>query len=423
MQTRFVAPVLVFLSLSTFGLMAQESSGSISGRVQDPSGGLIGGAHVRATNTATGVSATADSNQDGLYSIPQLPPGAYTLTAEMSGFKKIERPGIEVRVNDRLNVELQLELGSNSESVEVTAATPLLESSNASMGQVVDERRIKDLPLQAGNPAELILFAPGVVNTSNLRARKTSFNSASSQFSTNGNVPYSNDYTVDGIADTFASQGTPLVAFQPPQSAVTEFRVQTSGYDASVGHSAGAVVNLTSSGGTNQYHGELHEWFSNAALDAPTFFQNASGGTKPEYQDNRYGASIGGPVSIPKVYNGHNRTFFFYAWEGNKWGKPTTTVGTVPTLAERNGDFSALLALGSRYQIYDPATTRAASGGRYSRTPFAGNIIPTSRLDPVALNIQKFYPLPNTAGLADGENNYTRITKDTFDYAVHFVRL
>ena len=261
---------------------------------------MIGGAHVRATNTATGVSATADSNQDGLYSIPLLPPGAYTLTAEMSGFKKIERPGIEVRVNDRLNVDLQLPLGNTSESVEVTAATPLLESSNASMGQVVDERRIKDLPLQAGNPAELILFAPGVVNTANLRARKTSFNSASSQFSTNGNDPYSNEYTVDGIADTFASQGTPLVAFQPPQSAVTEFRVQTSGYDASVGHSAGAVVNLTSSSGTNQYHGELHEWFSNAALDAPTYFQNASGGTKPEYQDNRYGASIGGPVSIPE---------------------------------------------------------------------------------------------------------------------------
>ena len=423
MQTKFAARLLICFSITTLGLLAQESSGSISGRVQDPSGAVIGGAHVRATNTATGVSATADSNQDGLYTIPQLPPGAYTLTAEMSGFKKIERPGIEVRVNDRLNVDLQLPLGSTSESVEVTAATPLLESSNASMGQVVDARRIKDLPLQAGNPAELILFAPGVVNTANLRARKTSFNSASSQFSTNGNDPYSNEYTVDGIADTFASQGTPLVAFQPPQSAVTEFRVQTSGYDASVGHSAGAVVNLTSSSGTNQYHGELHEWFSNAALDAPTFFQNASGGTKPEYQDNRYGASIGGPVSIPKVYNGHNRTFFFYAWEGNKWGKPTTTVGTVPTLAERNGDFSALLALGSRYQIYDPATTRAASGGRYSRTPFTGNKIPVNRLDPVALNIQKFYPAPNTAGLADGENNYTRITKDTFDYNVQFVRL
>jgi hypothetical protein len=421
MLTKFVA--ILFTAGSLLPLMAQESRGSIAGRVQDPSGGLVAGARVRATSNSTGVSAAADSNKDGLYSIPLLLPGVYTVTAEMPGFKRTERTSLEVRVNDKLNVDLQLELGNTSESVEVTAAAPLLESTNASMGQVVDQRRIKDLPLQAGNPAELILFAPGVVNTANLRARKTSFNSASSQFSTNGNDPYSNEYTVDGVADTFASQGTPLVAFQPPQSAVTEFRVQTSGYDASLGHSPGAVVNLISSGGTNQFHGELHEWFSNSALDAPTFFQNASGGAKPVYQDNRYGASIGGPIFIPKLYNGHNRTFFFYAWEANKWGKPTTTVGTVPTIAERNGDFSALLALGSRYQIYDPATTRPASGGRYSRSPFVGNQIPVNRLDPVALNIQKFYPLPNTIGLADGENNYTRITKDTFDYFVHFVRL
>src|SRR5206468_10830558 len=141
-----------------------------------------------------------------------------------------------------------------------------------------------------------------------------------------------------------------------------------------------------------------------SALDASTFFQNASGGAKPVYQDNRYGASFGGPIRIPKLYDGQNKTFFFYGWEGNQWGKPTANIGTVPTAAEKNGDFSALLALGSQYQIYDPASTQAAANGRDTRTPFAGNIIPADRIDPVAKAIQSYYPAPNTAGTAAGLN-------------------
>ena len=416
MSTKTV-PALLAFALMSIPLSAQESRGAISGRVVDPSGAVIAGAEVRAINQETSVAASARTNEAGNYSIPFLAPGVYKVTADFSGFKKTEKPGIEVRVGDVLSVELRLEVGSSAETLEVKGGAPLLEASNVTLGQVVQERQIQDLPLQAGNANELVLLTPGVVNSTNLRQRKSSFNSASSQFTTNGNALYSNEYTIDGIPDTFFNGGgSPLIAFQLPENSVSEFKVQTSSFDSTMGHTPGAVLNTVTKSGSNEYHGELHEWIINAALDASTFFQNASGGAKPEYQDNRYGASLGGPVRIPKLYNGKNKTFFFFGWEGNQWGKPTANVGTVPTAAEKGGDFSALSALGSSYLIYDPLTTTAAAGGRFTRTPFTGNIIPANRIDPVAKAIQGYYAAPNTVGTSAGLNNYTRNTKDTFDY-------
>ncbi len=415
--------ILLSVLLST-ALLAQDSRGTIAGTVVDPSGAIVANAEVRAVNRDTGAAAPAQTNSFGNYTIPYLVPGNYTLSVEVPGFKKTERPGVEVRVNDVLNIVLRLQVGSATESVEVTGGAPLLETSTVSLGQVVGSRQIQDLPIQAGNANELVLLTPGVVNTTNLRQRKSSFNSASSQFTSNGNALYSNEYTIDGVPDTFFNGGgNPLVAFQLPENSVSEFKVQTSSFDAAVGHTPGAVLNTVSRTGTNQFHGELHEWMINSALDASTFFQNASGGAKPGYQDNRYGASLGGPVRLPKLYNGANRTFFFFGWEGNQWGKPTATIGTVPTAAERNGDFSALLALGPQYQIYDPATTQQAANGRYTRIPFPNNSIPANRIDPVAKAIQSYYPQPNTAGTAAGLNNYTRNTKDLFDYNVYVGRV
>jgi hypothetical protein len=409
-----LAALLLACSASIF---AQESRGTINGRVMDPSGAIVPGAEVRAINEQTNVTASAKTNEAGNYSIPFLAPGTYKLSADLTGFKKTEKPGITLRVGDVLNVDLTLEVGTASETVEVSGGTPLLESSTVQLGQVIGERQIQDLPIQAGNANELVLLTPGVVNSTNLRQRKSSFNSASSQFTTNGNALYSNEYTIDGVPDTFFNGGgSPLIAFQLPENSVSEFKVQTSSFDSATGHTPGAVLNTVTRSGANGYHGELHEWMINSALDASTFFQNASGGAKPAYQDNRYGASLGGPLRIPKLYNGRDKTFFFFGWEGNQWGKPTATIGTVPTLAERNGDFSALLALGSQYQIYNPFTTQPAANGRYTRQPFPGNIIPQNLIDPVAKAIQSYYPLPNTVGTAAGLNNYTRNTKDVFDY-------
>ena len=418
-----LASVLALILLCAPG-QAQESRGTITGRVLDSTGAVVVGADVHAVSKETGATLNAKTNDAGSYTLPYVLPGAYNLSAEFAGFKKTGRADVSVRINDVLSIDFHLEIGNATETVEVKGGAPLIEASNVTLGQVVEERQIKDLPLQAGNANELVLLTPGVVNSTNLRQRKSSFNSASSQFTTNGNALYSNEYTIDGVPDTFFNGGgSPLIAFQLPQNSVAEFKVQTSSFDSTVGHTPGAVLNTITKSGTNEYHGELHESMINAALDASTFFQNASGGAKPGYQDNRYGAALGGPVRIPKLYNGTNKTFFFVGWEGNQWGKPTANVGTVPTDAEKNGNFSNLLALGAQYQIYDPASTVAAANGRFSRTPFAGNIIPGNRIDPVAKAIQSYYPAPNTTGTTAGQNNYTRNTKDIFDYNVWVARV
>src|SRR5215469_10068157 len=296
MRLRVLTALAIVVLLIPSVLLAQEGRGTITGRVTDFTGAVVAGAEVRIANRETGGTAAARSNDAGNYTIPYLLPGTYDLTAEFSGFKRAEHKNIEVRVGDVLNVEIQLQVGNVAERVEVTASTPLLESSNVSIGQVVDQRRMTELPIQAGNPDELVLLTPGVVNTTNLKARKASFNNAASQFSTDGGAQFSNEYSIDGVPNTFSVGSTPnnaVIAFQPPQSAVNEFKVETSAFDASVGHTPGALLNLTTKSGTSQYHGELHEWLANSALDAPTFFVNRSGQKKQVYQDNRFGASIG----------------------------------------------------------------------------------------------------------------------------------
>lgn len=416
-----MAIVAVLFSISFAS--AQESRATLQGRLTDASGAALTNVSLTITNSASGSSVSSRTNDAGNYFIPFLLPGTYTLVAELSGFKKVTRSNLELRVNDTVALDLELTVGDVTESVEVTASTPLLESSGVSLGQVIDQRRLTELPIQAGTAIELVMLAPGVTSTTALRVHRTSFNTASSQFSTDGNAQYSNEFTIDGVANTFATGSEPRIAFQPPQDAVAEFKVQTAAYDAALGHTPGAVVNIITTSGTNTFHGALHEVFSNSALDAPTFFQNRSGGQKPVYQDNRYGASIGGPVILPKLYDGSKRTFFFYAWEANKWGQPRAVVGTVPTAAEKLGDFSALLALGPSYQIYDPATTKDLGTGRFSRSPFPGNLIPASRIAPVAKAILGYYAAPNTPGTREGRNNYTQNNKDLEDYYVHFARL
>ncbi|MGH8248161.1 MAG: carboxypeptidase-like regulatory domain-containing protein, partial [Gammaproteobacteria bacterium] len=342
------------------------------------------GVEVRATNVATGVTASATTNDGGSFNIPFLLPGIYSLRAELPGFKKYVRDGIQVRVSEAVELNIRMEIGEINETVVATAETPLLDTAGSSLGQVIDERRVLELPLFAGNPMELTLLTPGVVNATNLRLRKAAFNNAPSQIATDGNGQYNNEFQIDGVSNTFAAgDGTARVAFSPPATAIKEFKMQTSAYDASVGHTIGAVTNVSTASGTNDLHGELHYWARNSAFDAPNFFNNKNSTKVPVYQDHRYGASAGGPVILPRLYSGKNKTFWYYAWEANKWGVPTGTTSTVPTVAQRSGDFSELLRVSSQYQIYDPATIAPAPGGRFSRQTFPNNIIPQSRLDPV----------------------------------------
>ncbi|MCU0248135.1 MAG: TonB-dependent receptor, partial [Bryobacter sp.] len=369
------------------------------------------GVKVRAIANDTGVAAVAQTNDAGLYNLPYLIPGLYKLTVEQTGFKTYVRPNVEVRVSETTDLMIQLEVGEVAETVEVNDATPQLETASASLGLVMDQRRINDLPQRGGNPLELTLLAPGVANTTNLRLRKSMAPEATSDFAADGAGRYNNEFQIDGISNTAADRGRGYarVAYAPPASAVREFKMQTSAYDASVGHTMGSVVNVSTASGTSQFHGEAHWFLRHSALDAPNFFNNKNRTPVPVYQDNRYGASLGGPLTIPKVYNGQNRSFFFFTYEGNQFGVPTQFTRTVPTAAQREGDFSALLPLtNANYAIYDPQSTVAAAGGRFSRTPFARNIIPASRLDRLGVNLSRLYPLPNSpaTATADGRNNF-----------------
>jgi hypothetical protein len=396
------------------------------GRVVDATGATLPNAEVRIVNDATGVGASARTNVAGAYALPYLLPGTYTLSCELSGFKKWVRPGIQVRVNDSVEVPITMEIGDTTESVEVRDTTPLLSTVEASLGQVIDERRVLELPLFAGNAMDLVHLAPGTVNGTNLRLRKAAFNNAPSQFSTDGSGNYQNEFSIDGVSNTFSSGTSPRVAFSPPQTAINEFKVQTSQFDASIGHTIGSSVNVSTKSGTNDLHGEMHWWVRNRVFDSASIFQNRSGLDLPVYQDNRYGASIGGPVVLPKVYNGKSKTFWFFAWEANKFGDPQTgsAVSTVPTAKVREGDLSEWLGLGANYQVYDPFSTVAIGDGRFQRSVVPGNIIPKSQTNPVALNIMKAWPLPNQVTTnREQRNNYFFTGKALEDYWVWLTRV
>lgn len=414
--------ILCFALLCAMPLTAQDARGTVLGRVMDESGSVIPGAEVRITNENTGVVAAAKANDSGNFVLPYLIPGTYTLSVEMAGFKRWVRPGIQVRINDSVEVNVDLSVGDVTESVEVISTTPLLSTAEASLGQVIDERRVLELPQFAGNAMDLVHLAPGTVNGTNLRLRKAGFNNAPSQFATDGGGNYQNEFSIDGVSNTYSDGTSPRVAFSPPATAISEFKVQTSAFDASLGHTMGSTVNVSTKSGTNQLHGEAHEWLRHSALDAPNIFQNRSGQKLAVYQDNRYGASAGAPIFIPKFYDGRNRSFWFFAYEANKFGDPQSMTSSVPTAKMHDGDLSEYLALGAAYQVYDPYSTRLENG-RYVRTAIPGNVIPKARLDQVGMNLVNLYPLPNQIGTRDYRNNYFRQAKALEDYWVWMARL
>ncbi|MBI1898251.1 MAG: TonB-dependent receptor [Acidobacteria bacterium] len=423
-MNRVILPCLA-VSLFISAALAQDPRGGIAGAVVDASNAVVPGVKIRATHMETGVSATGVSNQAGAYTLPYLMPGFYSLTAEQTGFKTFVRDRVEVRVGETVELPIRMEVGEVAERVHVTAETPVLETTSSSLGQVIDQRRISELPQRGANPLELALLTPGVVNATNLRLRKAMAPEATSQVAADGAGQYNNEFQIDGITNMSADRGRGYarVAFSPPASAVREFKMQTTAYDAAIGHTPGAVLNVSTASGANDFHGEAHYWLRHSALDAPNFFNNKNRTTPGVYQDNRYGGSVGGPVVIPGLYNGKNRTFWFYVYDGNKFGVPVQFTGTVPSAEQRIGDFSALLRRGSNYQIYDPATTRPAPGGRFSRELFPNNVIPRSRLDPVGVNLTNLYPLPTFSGTADGRNNFFFSYKALQDYYVHLLRL
>jgi hypothetical protein len=420
-STATLLPASVVILLASIAL-GQDPRGSIIGRVTDQTQALIPDVDVRVTNVANGVSASSKTNQTGHFNIPFLLPGVYKVTAKAPGFAAYSRDGIEVRVSETVELAVDLRVGGVAESVEVTTETPLLDTAGSSLGQVIDQRRVVELPVVGGNPIEFMFLAPGVMTDRTWNPMKAPFTGTG--VSADGNPAFTNEFQMDGVSNTFAAgDGGSRDAVRPPANVISEFKVQSSSYDASIGHTIGAFVNVSTKSGTNELHGEVHYWHRNSAFGAESFFNNRAGTKQPPYRDHQWGASAGGPVVLPGLYNGHNKTFWYYAHEKNLWGAPRDWSFTVPTAAQHKGDFSELLALGSRYQIYDPATTVRTPEGRYSRQPLLNNIIPPSRLDPVGLKLVNLYPNPTMPGSTDGVNNYMKPSNYKETYNVHFARV
>ncbi len=389
---------------------SQESRGTVLGRVTDSSGLVVPQVALQITNLATGVTVKGSANGEGNYFFSFLIPGMYQIAAERTGFKRFVRDGIEVHVNDRLEVNILLEVGAMAETVTVTEEAPLLDTTTASVGRVVGVKEVRELPMNHGDPDNLIRLSGGVAFTDS-PSKDQPWQMLNTAYAMAGQKSSTNEFTLDGASNTLhdVARGSVAEAWTPPGDAVAEFKVQTASFDASTGQTQGAVVNVSLKSGTNQFHGTAYWAKQLPNFNANLFFANIAGQKIGSFHYNRLGGTFNGPVIIPKLYNGKNRTFFMFAYEYIKSTTIIGTIATVPTAAQRNGDFSALLKLGANYQIYDPFSRVPAANGRYSNQPLAGNIIPANLISPVAKNILSYYPMPDpTGGTADFGNNLNR---------------
>jgi hypothetical protein len=390
--------------------LGQTFTGSILGNITDISGAAIARASVTATNSATGELRKALSASAGQYSIPSLAPGEYQISVELPGFKRFERSPIRVDVLQDVRVDVALEPGDVKQSVEVRGESPLLETVTSALGQVVDNRKIVDLPLNGRNITSLVALTPGVVpGTSDTfgSAPVTQNPYGQGNFTVNSGIQTQSESLVDGIPNNVSLWNSP--AFVPSVDAVSEFKVQTSNFSAEFGHTGAGIVNVITRSGTNAFHLTLFEFFRNNNLDANNFFNNASGQRVPAYTFNQFGASVGGPVMLPH-YDGHNRTFFFFNYEGFREKLGRTIVATVPTALQRTGNFSQTRnATGAPITIYDPLTVRATpgAGSGYQRDSFPSNVIPQSRFDGASAKLLALWALPNLSGEGPAQiNNY-----------------
>jgi hypothetical protein len=420
--------ILAAFAAALFSLVpafSQDTRGSISGTITDSSGAAIPLAKVTATNIETNVSAEAQSSGTGTFTLLYLLPGRYSVAVEASGFKRTVRENVELRVADRLTLDLQLEVGGVQEVVNVTSQAPLLEASTATVGQVIDRRRITELPLAEGNPMTLIQMAPGIVVTGGYTSNSALSNSGPSNFEVNGS-PGGNEFTMDGAPNTADRQanGAARVGLQPPTDAVEEFKVVTAGFDAQQGRTAGGNVDVSIRSGTNNLHGSLYHFVRNDIFAANNFFNNRQGIDRPTRRYNRFGGTVGGPVTLPKVYDGRNRTFFFTSYEQIRPITPSFETWTLPTEDFRRGDFSALANRATPLLVYDPATARR-EGSRVVRSPISCNgvlnVICPDRINPIAAKFLSYLPLPNT-NFGQPTNNFFGNARPVNQYYVFLTR-
>jgi hypothetical protein len=457
--------------------MAQIDTGGITGTVLDPTGAALPAVKITLTNVDTNVSTSTMSTATGTYSFGGVLPGTYTIEAEASGFQNYIVRDVDVHLQQVLTVDLHPAKGNVQQNVTVTAAAPLLQAENAAIGQTITTQSVNNLPLATRDWGSLAQLSAGVATAPPGQPTADSGSTESAYFSVDGGNVWQNDFRLDGINDNIEVYGGNYTgtnaAIVPPPDAVEEFKVQNGDFSAEFGHSTGGVVNAAVKSGTNKLHGDLWEYVRNDVFNANYFFN--AGHPVPEYRQNLFGATLGGPVSIPHVYHGKDKTFFFVDYQGGRYITPVPATSTVPTMGMVNSKFTNLQdlitynsgtgtdALGRVFPhgtILDPATTRTipssgvdpitgltGTAGSYVRDPFYGcnasggcpsfagnhttnfataaqesqlNIIPTSRIDPNAVSLLGVYPTQTSAGL---NNNFLYVPKANHTTNTYDIRI
>lgn len=415
---RSVCVVLAWLFLSLPGLA--QTAGEITGVIRDASGAVIPGATVTARNPATNALRTAVSNNAGVYSFPALQPGTYVLKVELQGFRTISRD-VALQVQQTARIDFTLAVGELEETVLVAGVSPLLTTENATIGTVIENKRIVELPLNGRNYLQLVALSPNVSADfagPGQAGDRQGGSRAAQQLSISGQRREFNYFTLDGVDNTDVNFNTYI--FMPSIDALQEFKVQTGIYPAEFGRAA-SQVNVSTKSGTNDFHGTVFEFLRNDKFDAKPYAFTSVRPPKPPFKWNQYGYTAGGPVWIPKVFDGKNRLFFMSNFEGYRDRKQFQNPFSVPSAAMRSGDFSELLP---NIGIGDP-TKCTVIGTRRTCTPFPGNMIPADRLDPTALKLLEFYPLPNVPGAGLSNNHIAlanrRIDKDQYTQRIDWV--
>ena len=393
------------LSLAAASLLQSQSyQGGIRGRVIDPGGGALAVAKVTLIDEATSVQRATISNETGEFVFNSVDPATYTVKVEAPGFKKFDRMGVIIATQAFVTLDLKLEIGDVTESVNVTEEVPLMETANASTGQVIDRQKLVDLPNLGRNPFMMAKIAANVVQAGDPRFNRMQDQSGSSAISIAGGPVRGNNYLLDGVPITDSTNRAVII---PTIESVQEVKVQANTYDAEMGRTGGGMFNTYLKSGSNEFHGSLFGYTRQSEWLANNFFNNRSGVARPDQPFYNYGASLGGPVIIPKVYNGKNKTFLWFGAEAYRQKSGLSRDTAVPTAAERTGDFSkSITKAGALQTIYDPTTTRTAADGSAIRDPFPGNIIPPSRINPVGLAIASYFPTPQRSTAYLGANNF-----------------
>src|SRR5215204_7481733 len=424
---RMLALIVIILACACVAF-PQEFRATLSGHISDPSGASVSGATVTVKNLQTGEQTTATTGEDGNYTLAFLMPALYSVSVEASGFKRVTTERLELHTNDKATLDVALEIGALENVVVVSPDELLLERDTATRGQVIENRRVTELPLNGRNPIMLATLSPGVQFNGNPQFTRPFDNGDNAQFSINGGIQRHNEFLLDGApnnaitdADNARTRSSNNIAYIPPVDATQEFKVQTSSYDAQFGRTGGGVINVTTKSGGSEWHGTAYEFARRYELEANFFENNARNiprfAVDPNTKENlggrkldQYGGNFSGPIHLPRfgeggpsTYSGKDNAFFFFAFERYREAIPAPRLLNVPTVLERSGDFSQ-----SGITIFDPLTTRPdpANPGRFIRDPFPGNVIPANRISPVGLAIINGFSLPNTGSATQRFNNF-----------------